>query len=95
MPKYKEVKFSKATDKGYELVTYDDPNAQPDYYWNGSLHRLDGPAFEDDGSKEWWINGQPLDKDWFLENPDKINKMKAWELFEPEELIRLKLAGKP
>ncbi len=26
------------------------------YYWNGKLHREDGPAVEwDDGSKEWWI----------------------------------------
>ncbi len=28
---------------------------------NGQLHRMDGPAVEyADGSREWWVNDQPL-----------------------------------
>ena len=92
MPKYKEVIPSFQTGVGYELIIYKDSNLKPDYLFNGMYHREDGPAYEgirDD--KEWWLNGESLDKDWFLKNPEKINEMKAWELFEPEELVRLKL----
>lgn len=35
-------------------------------YWNkdGKLHRLDGPAVICwDGSKQWWIDGEPLSKE--------------------------------
>ena len=34
------------------------PNGHKDWYLNGKLHRIDGPAREfTDGYKEWWVNG--------------------------------------
>ena len=90
MPKYKKVRSDKRTNKGYEVVTWLDGTR--DYFLDGRYHRIDGHAYEGiRNNKQWWLNGKQLDKDWFLENPDKINEMKAWELFEPEELVRLKL----
>lgn len=68
----------------------EDSDGQKSWWFDGHLSRLDGPAIEDDGDKEWFLKGKELTKDWFLENPDKIKKMKAWELFTPEELVRLK-----
>lgn len=92
--KYKEVKVERPTRNGYELILYN--NGDKEYRYNGNLHREDGSAREYvNGDKEWWLNGNELTKEWFLQNPEKIVPMKAWDLFEPEELIRLKLAGKP
>jgi hypothetical protein len=48
------------------------------YYFEGSLHRLGGPAVEyNNGPKEWWIKGKKLDcssQEEFL----KIIKLKAF-----------------
>lgn len=90
MPKYKEVKNGGYTRSGYELVLYNDGNTKQ-WWLNGKLHREDGHAYEnDDGLKAWWLNGTRLDKAFFFSNPEKINEMKAWELFKPEEIVRLK-----
>lgn len=90
MPKYKEVEYGKQTGKGYEKVVY----GINSYGWcwclNGVRHRTNGHATEfSDGGKQWSLHGKVLDKNWFLANPKKINEMKAWELFTPEELVRL------
>ena len=32
------------------------------WYFNGQLHRVDGPAIENsNGYKEWWLNGHRID----------------------------------
>ena len=97
MPEYKVIKERQRTGNGYELMLWDDGDKS--YYFNGRYHREDGPAFEPDikhihlhtGSNSWFLYGKQLDKEWFLKNPEKINEMKAYELFEPEELVRMKL----
>ena len=87
MPKYKKVK--RRTGNGYELLLWDDGDKS--YYFNGGYHKEDGPAYISlSGNKRWYLNNQPLTKQWFKENPEKINEMQAWEFFEPEELVRLK-----
>lgn len=89
MEKYTEVKHGKETGIGYELII----TKKGCKVWrlNGRAHRIDGHAYEElDGFKSWYLNGKLLYKDWFLKNPEKIKKMKAWELFEPEELVGLK-----
>lgn len=90
MPKYKKVKFGEETDIGYEVILW--RNGRQRWQFDGKYHREDGPAFEDfDGNPAWCLNGKLLNKEWFLNNLDKIIPMKAWELFTPEELVRLKL----
>ena len=88
MPKYKEVNENLKTNRGYELVFH--KKGSKSWNFNGEFHRLDGPAIEGyDGYRAWYLNGRRLDKDWFIANPDKIVEMKPWELFTPEELVRL------
>lgn len=67
-------------------------------YWflNGEPHREDGPAdiYYKNGKvleeeKEWHLNGSELFKKDFT-TIEMINSMKAWSLFTPVELIRLK-----
>ena len=42
---------------GYEVRVY--PNGDKEWYLNGELHRVDGPALEwADGSKAWYLNGE-------------------------------------
>ena len=88
---YKEVKDGEETGKGYETIVYSDG----DQVWgkDGKLHREDGPAIVEYGTKydsrEWFLHGKPLNKGWFLENPDKIKKMKAEDLFTKDELEKL------
>ena len=38
-------------------------NGPKEWWVNGKLHRLDGPAFIYHNSKEWWINGKRLSKE--------------------------------
>ena len=90
MPKYKEVDIDQQTGKGYEVILWSD--GVKSWTYNGKLHREDGHAIESPNIKEWYLNDEQLEKDWFLKNPEQINKMKAWELFEPEELVRMKNA---
>ena len=88
MPKYIERNSSQSTAQGYELVTL--TSGTKIWYLNGERHREDGPAYEGiRNNKEWWLNGEQLDFEWFLKNPNRINEMQAWELLEPEELVRL------
>ena len=96
MSKYRKViqGIEDRTGSGYELFVWDDGDLS--YFFNNKYHREDGPAFApSSNNKQWYLKGKRLDKDWFIQNPDKINEMKAWELFEPEELVSLKLTGKP
>ena len=32
-------------------------NSRKEWWVNGRCHRLDGPAIEDNGVNEWWIDG--------------------------------------
>ena len=90
MPDYKKVAIGFNKRYGYELVEWDDGHQE--YHCNGNAHREDGPAIiEWNGKKTWWLDDNKLKKKWFLENPKKIAEMQAWDLFEPEELVRLKL----
>jgi hypothetical protein len=40
---------------------------------NGKLHRIDGPAAEEDGTKEWWLNNKRYSyEEWFSKlTPDQ------------------------
>ena len=94
MPKYKTVKDGEQANEGYEKVLFDNGNGV-DYYLDGKLHHENGPAvIFPNGKKHWYLNDKELNKDWFLKNPTKIVPMQAWELFEPEELVRLCLSTK-
>jgi hypothetical protein len=69
------------------------------WYLDTLLHRRNGPAV--DFSKcnlpspglqnEWWLNGKRLFKEWFIARPDKIASMHAWELFTPDEIVKMRL----
>jgi hypothetical protein len=50
-----------------------------EWYLDGKLHRVDGPALEwDDGTKEWWLNGKLHREDGpAIERP---NGIKEWWL---------------
>jgi len=66
--------------------------ANGDRVWslNGKFHRTDGPAVEcANGSKQWFLNGRRLSKEDFA-SLDQIIKMRATELFTPQEIIRLR-----
>lgn len=94
MEQYQEVKYGDQTNEGYESVLF--PDGDKGWYRDGCLHREDNYAFEYcDGVRVWCLNGKQIGKGFFRQNPHLIAKMQAWELFEPEELIRLKLTGKP
>lgn len=87
---YREVTSEEETGLGYELIIY---LKSGNKFWcfNGKPHREDGPAIEyQNSSRCWCLDGEELDKDWFLKQPEKIAEMQAWELFTPEELVRLK-----
>lgn len=77
-------------DKGLELILWHDGSRS--WHKDGKRHRMDGPAWKSSRyiTKLWFINGIECRKAWFLKHPEKITKMKAWELFTPEELVRLK-----
>jgi hypothetical protein len=51
---------------------YEDPLGNIIWLQHGKLHRDDGPAVEDqDGSKEWWINGIKLTEEQFNHELEK------------------------
>ena len=53
--KYREINVP--TDKGYECVVK--PRGGRQYYYNGKLHRLDGPAYiRANGDGFWYRHGQ-------------------------------------
>ena len=47
------------------------PNGEKIWWNNGKLHRIDGPAIDDNGYKEWWINGKHL-------SPEKEAILNKW-----------------
>ena len=71
-------------------------NGDKHWYVDGMRHRIDGPAQEyaDGFGNVWCLNGMVLDKKFFMEErPDLISKMKAWELFTPDEIIKMRLTN--
>jgi len=51
----KKKKYKKYKEGKYLIKEYKDRKV---YFFNGKLHREDGPAFETvDGHKEWYLNG--------------------------------------
>ena len=46
-------------------------NGSEAWYINGFLHRTNGPAIDDNGYKEWWINGKHL-------SPEKEAILNKW-----------------
>ena len=47
-------------------------NGDREWYQNGKLHRVDGPAVEyANGHKEWWINGVQLTQEEFNKQTKK------------------------
>ena len=49
--------------KEYTVKVYD---TRTEWYQNGQLHRLDGPAIEcSNGDKEWYLNDESLTEDEF------------------------------
>lgn len=65
------------------------------WHRHGYLHNENGPAaidYNDTGiikQKNWFVNDCPLTK-WNFKSISMVNKMKAWELFTPVELVRLR-----
>lgn len=53
---------------GSVIFEYRDEYGTRMHYFNGELHRTDGPAVEDDfGYKEYWLDGKLLTLEEFLE----------------------------
>ena len=62
-------------DKYHRLdgPAYIDANGYKEWLQDDRLHRLDGPAVVDsDGSEEYWIEGERLTKEEFMERTQKI-----------------------
>ena len=65
------------------------------WYSFGAFHREDGPAiisYNKDGSifeKNWYLDGKILSKYHFT-SLSKVNQMRAWELFNPSELVNIR-----
>ena len=62
-------------------------NGSKFWYWDGKIHRTDGPAvIYDDGDMEWWVNG----KIHRVEGPaiyDKMLKYQEW--WQNDQLHRI------
>jgi hypothetical protein len=57
----------------------------------GTYHRENGPAvIYATGQMYWYLYGGLKRKEWFIENPHMISKMKAWTLFTPDEIVKIK-----
>ena len=71
------------------------PSGMTYYFLNGKLHREDGPAFIPNEvgyyQHEWFLDGMHCDKSFFEKNPARLEKMKAWQLFTPLEIVKLRL----
>jgi len=75
--------------EGGPAVIY--PTGYKEWYINGKLHREDGPAvIWANGKKEWWLHGEQITKGCFMTNIELAQRMKAWELFDPKELLEIK-----
>jgi hypothetical protein len=76
-----------------EIKNYKDGTSK--YYWNGRLHREDGPAIEwSHGTKEWYLHGKCHREDgpaieWT--NGDKYWYLQGKQYSEQEYWRRVKL----
>lgn len=83
---------------GPSEIERDEVSGGRDEYWSirGKWHREDGPAiieYDKDGNvidEEWYLQDRELSKENFT-SVSMINKMKAWSLFTPTELVRMRL----
>lgn len=62
-------------------------NGLKEWFFEGKRHCLDGPAVEqhEDGSVQWWINGQKFDPEIYFEiikHPELINAMTIYLVHE-------------
>ena len=63
---------------------------------NGLYHREDGPAwieYDRQGnvlSKEWYIDGSRIEVE-SIKDLDLIKKLQAYELFTPDEIVKMRL----
>ena len=81
-----------------EIIYHENGNVEFErWYRDGDLHRLDGPAdiyYDRNGNanfKYWYKNDKMISKEDFKKLGIKtIREMKAFSLFTPLELIRLK-----
>lgn len=62
-------------------------NSVEAYYHNGSLHRVDGPAFDHwiRNRSEWWVNGIRL----LDANRDNWEEYVTWELLRSQHLKQI------
>ncbi len=57
-----------------------DSDGKKEWYLNGKLHRVDGPAYEGaSGDKEWWLNYKQLSEE--LYNQLTIGDIKDLPLY--------------
>jgi hypothetical protein len=88
--KYNMMSDAVKTDGSYVVTTRGGATI---YCVNGQTHRDDGPAYFYNGHSTWYLHGKKISKPWFIDHPDKITKMQAWELFTPDEIIRMRLTA--
>lgn len=92
-PKYvRRTTYSTFTKIGYEVVT--DSTGDTGFYYNGTYKNDFGPCVIYKNGSKIWLNDNytknTFSRELFVKFPWLIVQMKAWELFEPEELVRLK-----
>jgi len=68
------------------------PNGHKEWRFENKKHRTDGPAvIHSDGTKEWWIDGYRIESGTVVSISISIlERMGAWELFTPKELLIFK-----
>lgn len=76
-------------------IEYENGEVVVEEWWlNGWLHRVDGPAYIEykDGRviyEQWYLGGEILTKKDFT-SIEMIDRMKAYNLFNPIEIARLR-----
>ena len=76
-------KYNQVLEANQKPVMKQDAYGRKEWFLNGKLHRVDGPAVEyADGSKGWFLNGKPHRVD----GPaiEDANGYKAWYLNDKE-----------
>ena len=82
-------------EDGPAIIEYEDGKTISEkWVLNDMLHNENGPAWVEyeDGQvirEEWWIKDHYLTKENFT-SLEMVNRMKAWNLFEPHELAELR-----
>ena len=76
-------------------IRYENGKATVEEWWlSGCIHRENGPAcvVYEDGRvihEEWWVDGKYLNKGDFT-SIEMIDRMKAYRLFSPIEIAKMK-----